>query len=259
MEMGADDYLTKPFDGIELLNAIDIRLKKAEAASQRILPTVAGVHDFIHQAGKSGLVQLTSKEREIYDYKKKHALYTEGQRPKAVYYIIKGKVKTYKVNKDGKELITHIFSETDFLGYTSILEEVNYRENAEILEDASLMLIPAGDFLQLVTNDPRVAQQFIRMISKNALEKEEDLLNLAYNSLRKKVAYGLVHLIDTFKTPGEEPTILHLSRKEMAQAIGVATESFIRTLADFRQEKLIDIQDTRIVILNENKLRDLPY
>ena len=242
MEMGADDYLTKPFDGIELLNAIDIRLKKAEAAT-----------------GQSAIVQLTSDKREVYEYKKKHVLYTEGQWPRTLYYIIRGKVKTYKVNNDGKELITNIFNEGDFLGYTSILEEVSYRENAEVLEDVSLMLIPSADFQELITTDSKVARQFIRLVSRNVLEKEEDLLNLAYNSLRKKVAYGLVQLIDKYKVSGTAPVTLNLSRKDMAQAIGVATESFIRTLADFKSEKLIEIQDTKIVILDESKLRNLPY
>ena len=156
-------------------------------------------------------------------------------------------------------MIINIFSQGEFLGYTSILEDINYRENAEILEDASLMLIPATDFLQLVTSDSKVAQEFIRLISRNMLDKEDDLLNLAYNSLRKKVAYGLVQLIGTFKETGEGPAILNLSRKDMAQAIGVATESFIRTIADFKEEKLVDIRDGKIVILNENKLRELPY
>ena len=259
MEMGADDYLTKPFDGMELLSAIEVRLKKWEEAAQQIAPDLAGINAFINEAGKSGLVRLTSNEREVSDYKKKHILYSEGHRPKAVYYIIKGKVKIYKINPDGKELIINIFSQGEFLGYTSILEDINYRENAEILEDASLMLIPATDFLQLVTSDSKVAQEFIRLISRNMLDKEDDLLNLAYNSLRKKVAYGLVQLIGTFKETGEGPAILNLSRKDMAQAIGVATESFIRTIADFKEEKLVDIRDGKIVILNENKLRELPY
>ena len=259
MEMGADDYLTKPIDGMELLSAIEVRLKKWEEAAQQIAPDLAGINAFINEAGKSGLVRLTSNEREVSDYKKKHILYSEGHRPKAVYYIIKGKVKIYKINPDGKELIINIFSQGEFLGYTSILEDINYRENAEILEDASLMLIPATDFLQLVTSDSKVAQEFIRLISRNMLDKEDDLLNLAYNSLRKKVAYGLVQLIGTFKETGEGPAILNLSRKDMAQAIGVATESFIRTIADFKEEKLVDIRDGKIVILNENKLRELPY
>jgi len=258
MEMGADDYLTKPFDGIDLLNAIEIRLKKSEESAQKILPGASGVDDFISQAGRSGLVRLTSDQREVSDYKKRHVLYTEGQRPRVLYYIIKGKVKVYKINQDGKELITHIFGEGDFWGYTHILENSNYRENAEVLEDASLMMIPAADFLELVTSDSRVAHQFIRLISRNVLEKEEDLLNLAYSSLRKKVAYGLIQQAAVFRRPGEELTTLNLSRKEMAQAIGVATESFIRTVADLKEEKLIDIQDGKIVILNERRLRDLP-
>jgi CRP/FNR family cyclic AMP-dependent transcriptional regulator len=258
MEMGADDYLTKPFDGIDLLNAIEIRLKKSEESTQKILPGAEGIDDFIKQAGRSGLVRLTSDQREVGDYKKKHVLYTEGQRPRVLYYIIKGRVKVYRINQDGKELITHIFSEGDFWGYNHILENINYRENAEVLEDASLMMIPAADFLELVTSDSRVAQQFIRLISRNVLEKEEDLLNLAYSSLRKKVAYGLIQQVAVFRRPGEALTTLNLSRKDMAQATGVATESFIRTVADFKEERLIDILDGKIVILDETKLRDLP-
>ncbi len=258
MEMGADDYLTKPFDGMELLTAIEVRLRKSDEATQTIGQGAKGIDDFIAQAGRSGLVRLTSDQREVCDYKKKHVLYTEGQRPRVLYYVIKGKIKIYKTNQDGKELITNILSEGDFWGYSSILEDINYRENAEVLEDASLMLIPAADFMELVTNDRKVAKQFIRLISRNVLEKEEDLLNLAYNSLRKKVAYGLVQQIVSFKEPGDDLITLNLSRKEMAQAIGVATESLIRTLADFKEEKLIDIRDGKITILNENKLSDLP-
>ena len=258
MEMGADDYLTKPFDGIELLTAIEIRLKRSDEGVRKIGQGAAGIDNFIDEAGRSGLVRLTSDQREVCDFKKKHVLYIEGQRPRFLYYIIKGKIKIYKVNQDGKELITGISGEGDFLGHTSILENINYRENAEVLEDASLMLIPAPDFMELVTNDSKVAKQFIRLISRNILEKEEDLLNLAYNSLRKKVAYGLVQQILTFKEPGEELITLNLSRKDMAQAIGVATESLIRTMADFKDEKLIDIREGKIVILDENKLRELP-
>jgi CRP/FNR family cyclic AMP-dependent transcriptional regulator len=257
MEMGADDYLTKPFDGIELLKAIEVRLKKSLDAAQ-IATGVIGINDFIDQAYKAGLVTLTSDQREVAEYKKKHVLYTDGQRPKSLYYVIKGRVKIYKTNSDGKELITKILHEGDFWGHIPILENSVYRENAEVLEEASLMLIPASDFLELVTCDPRIAQQFIRLISANVLEKEEDLLNLAYSSLRKKVAYGLVQQIAHFKETDGAVITLKLSRKEMAQAIGVATESFIRTITDFREEKMIDIMNGQIIIVDEDKLRNLP-
>jgi CRP/FNR family cyclic AMP-dependent transcriptional regulator len=257
MEMGADDYLTKPFDGIELLNAIEIRLKKSQDHNE-ITPGVIGLNDFIDQAYRAGLIRLTSNEREVVDYQKKHVIYKEDQRPRFLYYIVRGKIKVYKKNSDGKELITNILKEGDFWGYLSILENTYYRDNAEVLEDASLMQIPASDFLELVTNDPKIAQQFIRLISCNALEKEEDLLNMAYSSLRKKVAYGMVQLLSNFKENGKKFITLKLSRKELAQAVGVATESLVRTITDFKEEKMIDIIDGQITIIDENKLRNLP-
>jgi CRP/FNR family cyclic AMP-dependent transcriptional regulator len=258
MELGADDYLTKPFDGTELLNAVEVRLKKNLSNRQDIEKGIAGINQFINEAGRSGEIQLTSADRPVDDYKKKHILYSEGQRPRVLYYIVKGKVKIYKINAEGKELIIQICNDGDFFGYTSILEEVNYQENAAILEDSSLMLIPAAEFLQLVTSDTSIARQFIRLIVKNVISKEEDLLNLAYNSLRKKVAYGLVQYITSLKEADKKTGTLNLSRKEMAQMIGVATESFIRTIADFKTERLLDIIDGKIIILNENKLRNLP-
>ena len=260
MELGADDYITKPFDGIELLKAIEIRLQKAEAVKKHFESSHAeNIDAFINDAGKLGRLQLTSDEREVYDYKKKQLLYAEGQRPKAVYYIKKGKVKVYKTNEEGKELITNIFATGDFLGYTYILEEMNYKENAEILEDAEIMKIPKDDFVSLITNDTQIARQFIKIITHNVIEKEESLLNLAYSSLRRKVAFQLLHILEKFRNNDNNKNELRISRENLAQVAGIATESLIRTLSDFKAEKLIDIQSGTIVILNENKLRNLPY
>jgi CRP/FNR family transcriptional regulator, cyclic AMP receptor protein len=259
MEMGADDYLTKPFDGIELLNAIEVRLKKAAAIKKHAANGLQGINDFIDDIKKSGHVKLTSDEREVFDYKKKQILYAEGQRPKGVYYIISGKVKIYKANDDGKELITNIFSSGDFFGYNYILEEISYREHAQILEDAQLMLIPKEDFLSLISTDFQVASQFIKIISHSVLEKEESLLNLAYNSLRKKVAYQILQVVEKFKKDDPAIKSINLSRESLAQAAGIATESLIRTLSDFKSEKLIDIQGSTIIILSEEKLKNLRY
>jgi CRP/FNR family cyclic AMP-dependent transcriptional regulator len=204
-------------------------------------------------------VQLTSDERETYVYNKKFILYKEGQRPRVVYHVISGKVKVSKTNDDGKEFITSIYGAGDFFGYTSVLEDVNYKEEAEVLEETELMLIPREDFIQLVSNDMQIAQSFIKIITKNIVEKEEGLLNLAYNSLRKKVAYGLVQLYEKYTSKENATPVLNLSRENMAQSIGIATESLIRTLSDFKDERLIDIQTGKVIILDENKLRVLPY
>ncbi|HVM89074.1 MAG TPA: response regulator [Puia sp.] len=259
MELGADDYLTKPFDGIELLNAVEIRLKKTENLKKSTGEANNNIKEFLEAAKQSENIKLISDEREVYDFRKKQMVYSEGQRPKAVYYVISGKIKIFKSSKDGKELITSIYGPEDFFGYTYILENTNYSENAQILEDAQLMLIPREDFITLTTNDTQIAKQFIKIITKNILEKEEALVNLAYNSLRRKVAYGLVQVLDKYKKENNKNEILELSRENLAQITGVATESLIRTLADFKSEKLINLEPGKIVVLNEKKLRDLPY
>jgi DNA-binding response OmpR family regulator len=258
MEMGADDYITKPFDGIELLNAIEIRLKKTDLLKQQYSGPDA-LNQFLVNAQQSGKVQLTSDERDVYTYNKKHILYKEGQRPRVVYHVVSGKVKVSKTNEDGKEFITNIFGPGDYFGYTSVLEDVNYKEEAEVLEETILMLIPREDFIQLVSNDIQIAQSFIKIITQNIVEKEESLLNLAYSSLRKKVAFGLIQLFDKYKLQEATVPILNLSRENMAQAIGIATESLIRTLGDFKDEKLVDIQTGKVIIKDEKKLRNLPY
>lgn len=260
MELGADDYLVKPFDGTELLKAVKVRLEKAVLLKKVYSNTSNDVDEFIKTVKQAGGIQLTSEEREVASYKKRHILYAENSRPKSVYFVVSGKVKTYKLHHDGKELITNIFGPGDFIGYLPILQEVNYKESAQILEDAKLMLIPKDDFLQLITHDINVARQFIKIVTHNILEKEEDLLNFAYNSLRRKVAYGLIQLFDKNKTDDKsENDHLDLTRKNMAYTIGVATESLIRTLSDFKDEKLIDFDNGKVVLLNQSKLRDLPF
>lgn len=259
MQLGADDYITKPFDGTELLNAIEARLKKVEAIKQNIVADVESLNAFIEAASKTSGLKLTSDERDVYEYKRKHILYSEGQRPRFVYFVKSGKIKIYKTSAEGKELITSISSDGDFIGYTAVLEETNYKENAQMLEDSVVMLIPREDFMTLITNDTRIAKEFISIITKNIVEKEENLLTLAYSSLRKKVAYGLSQIAEKYRDDKKEKILLDISRENLAQTIGVATESLIRTLADFKSEGLIDIQTGKIILLNEYKLKNLLY
>lgn len=257
MEMGADDYITKPFDDIELLNAVETRLKKAEALKTEFASSVDGIKDFLDQAKKNGKINLTSGEREIQELKKKQMVYTQGHRPLNLFFVSKGKVKTFKMNEDGKELITAIYKEGDFMGYTALLEETLYQDNAEVLEDAELMIIPKADFTALISTDTLVAKQFIKLLSQNLLEKEEQLVNLAYNSLRKRVANGLLHVYGKFKKNQTDKPKLEMSREDLAQVVGTATESLIRTLSDFKTEKLIEIKEGKISILDEVKLKNL--
>lgn len=257
MELGADDYITKPFDGTELLNAVDSRLKKLDLLKQDLTPDLEGLQHLMHASfGKNSLQSLT-EDRNINKYKKKQTIYSEGNHPNRLYYVLKGKVKTCKTNDDGKELVTDLFSPGDFLGYVALLEEVAYKDTAEALEETELAVIPKEDFEELINNNKEVAQKFIRLLAKNVSAKEKQLLNLAYNSLRKKVADALILVQKKYQGTEEDTFTIDISRDSLATIAGTATESLIRTLSDFRSEKLIDIQNGSIKILNEKKLATL--
>jgi len=259
MELGADDYITKPFDETQLLNAIEIRLKKLEQLRQNFTQDVSGVNAFFDSASSLVNGRITDKAREVQKYRKKSILFQEGHRPLFLYFLVSGKVKTYRSNEDGKELITHIHTAGDFIGYTPILEETSYRDSAEILEDAELMLIPRDEFIKLVSSDNQVARQFIRLLTRNVVGHEEKLINLAYNSVRKRVANGLLEVLQKFRATGTDNPPINISREDLAQVVGTATESLIRTLSEFKSDKLIDIQGGKITILQEAKLKNLIY
>jgi CheY-like chemotaxis protein len=194
MEMGADDYITKPFDDIELLNAIEIRLKKALVFEQKYSMSQPGISQFLKDVKDTGLMSKLAEQYSIESYSKKQTLYQEKKRPRFLYFLVKGKVKAVRMHEDGKEYITDIFSDGDFVGYQALIEDKNYDDSAVILEDSDIMQIPKEDFLQMIYGDINVAAKFIRIITHNVKEKEERLLNLAYSSLRKRVAKALVDI-----------------------------------------------------------------
>ncbi len=256
MELGADDYLTKPFDGTELLNAVDSRLRKLELLKEELLPGLEGLKHFMHESlGKDVLESLT-EGRNVNTHKKKQTIYHEGNHPVRLYYIVKGKVKTYRSNDDGKELVTDLFSTGDFIGHIALLEGTTYRDTAETLEETELAIIPKEDFEHLLNNNREVAQKFIRLLARNVSDKETQLLGLAYNSLRKKVAEALI-LLQKKYGKSDEIFSIDISREGLATIAGTATESLIRTLSDFKSEKLIDIKSGCIHILDSKRLTGL--
>jgi len=258
MEMGADDYVTKPFEGIELLNAIEMRLKKAEVMKQKYALSEQGINQFLKDAKDAGMISQLTEQYSIEKYSKKQTLYEEGKRPRFLYYLVKGKVKAFKAHEDGKDYITDIFSDGDFMGYPALIEDKNYDDTSVILEDAEIMQIPKDDFLQMIYGDMNVAAKFIRIITQNVKEKEDRLLSLAYSSLRKRVAKALVELNKKYNEPGGNKPI-EISREDIAHYVGTATESLIRTLSDFKAEKLIEITEGKIRIADADKLKNLLY
>ncbi|HEY0611732.1 MAG TPA: response regulator [Chitinophaga sp.] len=259
MEMGADDYIMKPFEATELLHAIESRLKKAALRNEEFSPNLQGLSKLMEAATGKASIKALAEGRDIEKYKKRQTIYTEGNHPINLFYVQKGKVRIFKRNDDGKEFAVDLYNTGDFFGYVPMLEGTVYKDTAEAMEDSEIALIPREDFEELMGSQLEVAAQFIRMLARNVTSKEQQLLGLAYNSLRKKVAEALVSLCRKYNEQKEEPFAIDISRDNLATIAGTATESLIRTLGDFREEKLIDIREGSIVVLNEKKLTNMLY
>src|SRR4029078_7411958 len=237
MEMGADDYITKPFDDIELLNAVEVRLRKSQILEQNYTSSPSGLTQFLKDVKSTGLIDKLSEQYAVENYDKKQMLYQEGKRPRFLFYLLKGKVKAYKSHEDGKEYITNLYSDGDFIGYTALIEDTNYDDSATILEDAEVMMIPKDDFLQMVYSDISIASKFIHIITQNVKEKEDRLLNLAYSSLRKRIAKARVELNRKYNEPGGNRPI-EISREDIAHDVGPSHDPRLRPLSDVKAEKL---------------------
>lgn len=258
MEMGADDYVTKPFDDMELLSAVEARFKKINILQRQYTSGTSGIREFMKDVKQARIFKHLAEKYDTQEYDKKQLIYQEGKRPRYLFYLMKGKVKTFKNHGDVKEYITDFFSEGDFIGYSALIEDKNYDESAEVLEDAEVLQIPKDDFLQMIYTDISIAGKFIRLITQNVKEKEDRLIGLAYSSLRKRIAGALLAIHSKFNA-GQGSKLVEISREDIAQYVGTATESLIRTLGDFKAEKLIEIKEGRIIIPDPARLKNLPY
>jgi CRP-like cAMP-binding protein len=258
MDMGADDYLTKPFGESELLTVIETRLRKV-ASVRQANPETPRFSEFINQTQlQEGLTALTA-ERKAHVVKKKKIVFAEGDDPLRLYYINNGKVRTIRENTDGKELVTGLYKTGDFFGYISLIENTPYADTALTIEEAEITYIPKEDFIDLLFKNASVAQYFIKTLAHNIAQKDEQLIGLAYNSLRKRVAQALIQYVRVFKKTNEDSLKITLSREELATIAGTATESLIRTLGDFTSENLIEMVEGKIVIADVKKLENLRW
>jgi DNA-binding response OmpR family regulator len=254
MNMGADDYLTKPFDESELLDAVESRLRKSEILRIEYDQNAAGLNQFIEEVRNVGGLQELSIDRRVRSYKKKSNVYMEGDTPINLVLINTGKIKTYRTNEDGKELITGTFVAGDYIGYNPLIQGSEYSESAMTLEESEICLIPKDDFFKLLYSSRDVSNKFIKMLSNNLDDREEKLLHLAYNTVRQRVAEVLLKL---HAQTEKKELGYSISRDDLANMVGTATESVIRSLSDFKEEKLIDIKSGKIFLLSVSNLENL--
>ncbi|HEY0244384.1 MAG TPA: response regulator [Mucilaginibacter sp.] len=251
MEMGADDYLTKPFDDMDLLNAIESRLKKREIQQNFYSKSLDRLNNLISK--NDGLTELKKiiQERKSRQFKKNQVIYYDGDKGNGLYLVINGSVKTIKMAEDGRELMTGIHGADTYLGVHAMLSNEDYSDTATALEDSVLCLIPKDQLEQLLNMYPIVAREFIKLLANDIREKEEQLLQLAYHSVRKRMAEAMVRLSRQHTNEGES---FKIAREDLAAMAGMATETVSRTLSDFKDEGLIDKKGSSITILDINRL-----
>ena len=257
MMLGADDYIVKPFHDVELLEAIEIRLRKSDRIKELASKGDDELRSFFSEAkAKDGLQQL-SENREIREFQEKQVIYSEGALPKWLFYIVSGRVKSFKTNEYGKELITHMYNQGEFFGHLALLQNTTYEESTMAMDGCRIKLIPDRDFRLLLFNDKDFSAQFIKMVANETSEIEQQLIDLAYSSVRKKVANALIAGAK-HEVGSDDGLELNLTRDDLSKLAGVAKETLIRTLSDFKSEGLISVDGNRIVIEDEEGVRGMP-
>ena len=259
MNLGADDYLTKPFSENELLEAIQSRLKKHDFFKKEFSQTIEGISEFIEAASTYMDLEHLSKNYTQLKYKKKDFIFMEGDNANFLYFIESGVIKTFKTTEKGKELVTGLNGSGHFLGQLSLLSDNGiYVESAAVLQDAELYEIPKADFTTLITGNKDVASKFVSLLSNKLVDVKEQLINVAFSTVRQRVAKALLDLHSKGILTNNEDDGISIAREDLAGIIGTATETAIRMLTEFKEEGIITFGTARkIIIKNKKQLEDI--
>ena len=256
MTAGADDCLAGKISDTELLYVVESRLKRVEG--------LKGIMEQNHNQTAGSVINERQVMEELLDgrsvhrFGKNQQIYNEGQSPKYLYFIKSGKVRIYKSSSEGKDLVTDLCGENDFIGYTALIQNTHYRESAESIDTAEVILIPRSEFQQLLRINLTFSYKFNQILASTLAHKNSHLVGIAYNSLRQKVAEALLQVKKKYASSQQENFAIHMNREVLANIAGTAKESLIRTLSEFKSEHLIEVgSDGNITIINEKKLQTL--
>lgn len=218
---------------------------------------------FCQTRGNSHFAELNESELEVLSshkscvpYKKGQTLFYEGTRPMGIFCINKGKVKVFKMGSNGREQILFIAQPGDFLGYRSMLSEEFYGASATVIEPAAICFIPKPDFISILNSNPQFFQKLMKAVCHELGVMEEKLAQIAQKSVRERLASTILMLKETYGLEGEGSDVIDiaLSREDLANIVGTATETVIRLLSEFKSDGLIALEKKRIKVLDVNAL-----
>ncbi|HSP83175.1 MAG TPA: response regulator [Gillisia sp.] len=254
MDLGADDYLTKPFEEEELLSAIESRLAKV-AILKNIREKEKTSHKEQDQISSLNDLREVVKKYEQQNYKAGETIYEEGRQGFHFYFIDRGVVKSHKMDQYGKELITSIYKEGDFFGNTSFNRPASYEEYATAMEDTRVYAVTKEELKEILSKNNKITLDLIDVMGENITGIKEQLLEMAYGSVRKKTARTILLFSQNIR---RHPTqSIRISRSDLASVAGMASETLIRTLSEFKKEGLLEIEGRNIKLLDVEALKKI--
>lgn len=257
MNLGADDYITKPFNEDELISAIESRLAKVailnEATNTKESKTFEDPDEELKTL--NDLKNFFDDNGDIFTFAENETIYTEGEHSNYIYLINKGVVKCYKLDEQGKELTTALYKEDDLFGYTSFTQNLPYKETATAIKHTELVGIAKNDLKTVLNSNHQVTLELIQLLTNDLSTVKDQLLQMAYSSVNKKTATTLLKFAEKMNRKPNDP--IKISRSDLASVAGIATETLIRTMSIFKKQGIIEIEGRNIKILDLEKLQDI--
>lgn len=203
---------------------------------------------FRHLNADQGVI--VNFKKEFRQFRRGEILYTEGSRISGFYCVHSGIIKVFKTGLDGKEQIIRFAKPGDIIAYRSVLSNEVACTSAKVIEDSQTCFIPSEILIELVKTNSSFALELLKLACHELGEANSFITDIAQKTVRERLAEILILLVNDFGLDDQKYLQISLTREELANIVGTATESVIRLLSEFKSDKLVELTGRKIKILN---------